>query len=40
MRVLKTTDLKHAHAALDKWVLKVRKDHIKVLRGLPPPAKS
>jgi hypothetical protein len=40
MKVLKTNDLKHAHSVLDKWVLKVRKDHIKTLRGLPPPAKS
>jgi hypothetical protein len=40
MRVLKTTDVAHAHRVLDKWVLKVRKDHIRVLRSLPPPAKS
>ena len=40
MKVLKTTDLKHANSVLDKWVMKVRKDHIKVLKGLPPPAKA
>jgi hypothetical protein len=40
MKVLKTTDMKHAHKTLDAWVMKVRKDHIKTLRGLPPPAKS
>jgi hypothetical protein len=40
MKVLKTTDLKHAHKTLDAWVMQVRKDHIKTLRGLPPPAKS
>jgi hypothetical protein len=40
MKVLKTTDMKHAHKALDAWVMKVRKDHIKTLKGLPPPAKS
>lgn len=40
MKVLKTNDIRHAHHVLDNWVLKVRKDHIKTLRGLPPPAKS
>ena len=40
MRVLKTTDMKHAHKVLDSWVMQVRKDHIKTLRSLPPPAKA
>ena len=40
MKVLGTTDMKHAHHVLDKWVLDVRKKHIKTLRSLPPPAKS
>ena len=40
MKVLKTTDMRHAHKTLDAWVMKVRKDHIKTLRGLPPPEKA
>jgi hypothetical protein len=40
MHVLKTNDIKHAHSVLDSWVMKVRKDHIKTLKGLPPPAKA
>ena len=40
LKVLGTTDIKHAHHVLDKWVLDVRKKHIKTLRSLPPPAKS
>jgi hypothetical protein len=33
-------DLKHGHKILDEWVLALRKDHLKKLRKLPPPAKS
>ena len=33
-------DLKHGHSTLDKWVMSKRKDHIKTLRGLAPPAKD
>ena len=33
-------DLKRGHAALDKWVMGLRKKHIKTLKNLPPPAKS
>lgn len=29
--------LKHGHAVLDKWVQKVREDHIKTLKKLKPP---
>ena len=32
-------NMKAGHAALDKFVLKVRKEHIKTLRSLPPPKK-
>lgn len=31
---------KHGHDVLDKWVLAKRKEHIKTLRGLAPPAKD
>lgn len=40
MRVLKTNDIDHAHKVLDHWVMKTRKDHIRTLKKLPPPAKS
>lgn len=33
-------DLKKGHAALDKMVLDIRRDHIKTLRKLAPPRKS
>lgn len=33
-------DVKHGHETLDKWVLKRRKNHIKTLKGLAPPAKD
>ncbi len=33
-------DLKQGHATLDKWVMSKRKQHIKTLRGLSPPAKD
>ncbi len=33
-------DVKHGHALLDAWVMKRRKNHIKTLRGLAPPAKD
>lgn len=33
-------DVKLGHAVLDAWVMKRRKNHIKTLRGLAPPAKD
>lgn len=33
-------NIKQGHATLDKWVLSKRKEHIKTLRGLAPPAKD
>lgn len=30
----------HGHAVLDKWVMSKRKEHIKTLRSLKPPAKD
>ena len=33
-------DIKWGHATLDKWVLSKRKEHIKTLRGLAPPARD
>jgi hypothetical protein len=33
-------NIKHGHETLDKWVLKKRKEHIKTLKGLAPPAKD
>lgn len=33
-------DVKQGHATLDAWVMKRRKNHIKTLRGLAPPAKD
>jgi len=33
-------DIRHGHTTLDKWVLSKRKEHIKTLRGLAPPAKD
>src|SRR5262249_41748133 len=33
-------DLKKGHAALDKWVVENRKEHIKTLKKLPGPAKD
>jgi hypothetical protein len=33
-------DVKKGHALLDKWVLKLRQDHIKTLKRLPGPAKA
>jgi hypothetical protein len=36
----KTTNMKSIHNAMDKWVLDVRKQHIRKLRSLPGPAKA
>jgi hypothetical protein len=33
-------DIKKGHATLDAWVLSRRKNHIKTLKGLAPPAKD
>lgn len=33
-------DVKRGHAILDAWVMKRRKNHIKTLRGLAPPARD
>jgi hypothetical protein len=33
-------DIKHGHNVLDKWVMSKRKEHIKTLKGLAPPAKD
>lgn len=33
-------DIKRGHKILDKWVLKLREDHKRTLKKLPPPAKS
>ena len=33
-------DIKHGHEILDKWVMSKRKEHIKTLKGLAPPAKD
>ena len=33
-------NLKHGHEILDKWIMALRKDHIKTLKHLKPPAKS
>lgn len=33
-------DVKRGHAILDAWVMKRRKNHIKTLQGLAPPAKD
>jgi hypothetical protein len=33
-------DVKRGHRVLDAWVMNIRRDHIKTLRGLPPPAKD
>lgn len=33
-------DIKHGHITLDAWVMKRRKNHIKTLKGLAPPAKD
>jgi hypothetical protein len=33
-------DIKHGHKVLDAWIMALRKDHIKTLKGLKPPAKS
>jgi hypothetical protein len=32
--------LKMGHAALDRWVMQTRKEHVKKLKSLPPPAKK
>lgn len=33
-------DVGHGHETLDQWVMRKRKQHIKTLRGLSPPAKD
>lgn len=33
-------DIKHGHKVLDAWIMALRKDHIRTLRHLKPPAKS
>lgn len=33
-------DIAHGHKILDHWILSLRKDHVKTLKRLPPPAKS
>src|ERR1700685_35374 len=33
-------DIKRGHKILDTWIMKLRKDHIRTLKGLKPPAKS
>jgi hypothetical protein len=33
-------DAKMGHQVLDRWVMNMRKNHVKTLKGLPPPAKS
>jgi hypothetical protein len=33
-------DVRKGHKILDQWVLSLRKDHIKKLKSLPPPAKA
>lgn len=33
-------DIAQGHETLDQWVLRKRKDHIRTLRGLAPPAKD
>ena len=33
-------DLKHGHKILDAFVMNLRKEHIRTLKNLPPPAKS
>jgi hypothetical protein len=33
-------DVKHGHSTLDKWVMSKRKEHVKTLKGLAPPAKD
>jgi hypothetical protein len=33
-------DIKHGHKVLDAWIMALRKDHIKTLKGLKPPVKS
>jgi hypothetical protein len=38
--VAKFGDLEHGHKALDEWVVRTRKKHIKQLRGLKPPKKD
>ncbi len=40
LRRVGTNSLSHAHKVLDKWVLDIRKQHIKTLKKLPGPAKS
>ena len=40
VKIIGGGDLARGHKILDAWVLKLRKDHIKTLKGLPPPAKS
>lgn len=33
-------NIQHGHETLDKWVMKKRKEHIKTLKGLAPPARD
>lgn len=33
-------DIDHGHRVLDQWVMQLKEDHIKTLRGLEPPAKD
>jgi len=38
--IAKWGDLDHGHKALDQWVIRTRKKHIKQLKGLKPPRKD
>lgn len=33
-------DIEHGHEVLDAWIMNMRKQHIKTLKGLAPPAKD
>lgn len=38
--IAKFGSLKAAHKIMDRWIMNLRKDHIKTLKDLPPPAKK
>jgi hypothetical protein len=40
VRAVGDGDLRKGHAALDKWIVDTRKQHVKQLKNLPPPAKK
>jgi hypothetical protein len=40
VRAIGGGDLDHGHKVLDRWSMNVRKDHIKTLATLPPPAQD